>query len=196
MHRVLAVAAMGGLVAAGACSDSPPLKVQGGATAPEIASPTTAQRGNLQVSQLDEAGEQPPQTISADQPETTGAPSGCIPPSVAQPIITPLTTTPPASPSGSGVQGRVAMWPSCPVESADPGCAPRPLAARVVVSRRSGERVATAGARGDGCFEVAVSPGDYVVEAQADGVMCVPVDVTVTSDRYVQVEINCDTGVR
>lgn len=194
MYRVVAVVTMGGLVAAGACSDSPP-EVRGGAMAPEVASPKAAQRGVPEVSQLNDAREELPQTTSADQPETTRAPSGGTPPTGA--IAAPLTTTPPASPPGSGVQGQVTMWPSCPAESDnDPGCALRPMAARVVASRRSGERVAIADARNDGWFQVEVSPGDYVVEAQAEGVMCAPVDVTVTSNRYVQLKITCDTGVR
>jgi hypothetical protein len=196
MHGELTIVAVGGLVAAGACAGSPLPEVRVGASAPEVASPTATQRGNPEVGRLDEAGERPPQTTSADRPEMTRASPGGTPPTGMPPITTPLTTTLPASPSGSGIQGRVAMWPSCPVESNNPDCAPRPLASRVVVSRRSGERITTADTRNDGRFRVGLPPSDYVVEAQAEGVLCAPVDVTVPSGHYVRVELNCDTGVR
>jgi len=101
-----------------------------------------------------------------------------------------------AIPPAGGVRGRVATWPSCPVESNDQPCAPRPRAARVVVYEASGSRVATVDTGDTGQFELALAPGDYLIEAQAEGALCTPASVTVTPDRYVQVEITCDTGIR
>ena len=97
---------------------------------------------------------------------------------------------------GNGVQGRVVKWPSCPAESSGADCAPKPLAARVVIYRRSGQQVATGDTREDGWFQIALPSGDYVVEARANGVLCAPVDVTVRSHDYVRLEVRCDTGVR
>ena len=104
-------------------------------------------------------------------------------------------TLSPAPPSSSGIQGQVVIWPSCPAEPGDAGCAPRPFAARVVVSGPSGQRITATDTR-DGWFRLALPAGAYVVEAQAEGVMCAPIEVAVPRDGYVLVEVRCDTGVR
>jgi Carboxypeptidase regulatory-like domain len=96
----------------------------------------------------------------------------------------------------SGISGRVTKWPSCPAESDDAACSPEPLAARVSVSSSSGDVVATSETASDGSFRIALAPGNYVVDAEADGVMCAPVDVTVTSNSYADVTVTCDSGVR
>lgn len=111
-------------------------------------------------------------------------------------IIEPSRSTQQALPSGSGIEGRVILWPLCPAQPQGSACPTQPVTAIVEVFPRSGERIASAVAGDDGWFQVAVSPGDYVIKARAEGVMCAPVDVTVTSNQYVQVTINCDTGVR
>lgn len=87
-------------------------------------------------------------------------------------------------------------WPLSPVETGGCRCASPLLAAQVFVHRRSEERVAIAASGADGWFQVALSPGDYVIETRVEEMMCTPVDITVPSDRYVRVDIICDTGVR
>lgn len=114
-----------------------------------------------------------------------------------RPDVTRRPTPPPATPpSGSGIQGRAVMWPSCPAESGDARCAPRPLVARIIVHGGSGQRVAAASTDLEGRFQIALLPGAYTVEARVDGMLCIPVHVTVTDDRHLEVEVRCDTGVR
>jgi hypothetical protein len=88
------------------------------------------------------------------------------------------------------------IWPSCPAESGQPECAPKPLAARIVLLGSAGERVSTLDAGHDGWFQVTVPPGAYVIEAEAEGMLCAPVNVTVPGHSYAHVEVRCDTGVR
>ena len=122
---------------------------------------------------------------------TAPSPAGSSVPAASTPAPAPTAPT-----GDSGIAGRVTRWPSCPVETGDPACAPQPLPAQVSITRGAGEVVATARAAADGTFRVAVAPGSYVVEADAEGMLCAPVDVTVVAGAYAQVEVHCDSGVR
>ena len=57
------------------------------------------------------------------------------------------------------------------------------------------EVVARATTDADGSYRVAVSPGMYVVTAQA-GMSCELMDRRVTAGAYSKVDIPCDTGIR
>jgi hypothetical protein len=98
--------------------------------------------------------------------------------------------------SETGIQGRVVIWPVCPVERGTPDCAARPVAARIVISRPSGQQVAALHTRGDGHFQVAVAPGDYRIAAEVAGMLCKPVDVGVPPQGQAAVTVRCDTGIR
>jgi hypothetical protein len=101
---------------------------------------------------------------------------------------------PPIGASGdSGIAGRVVAWPVCPVETGEPQCAGRPIAARIAVSGAADQTVEVGE---DGLFQVTVPPGNYVLEATAEGMPCKPVDIAVPSGEIVQAEIRCDTGIR
>ena len=102
-------------------------------------------------------------------------------------------SVPPIDTPASGIQGRVVAWPVCPVETGEPQCAARPIAARVVISGGANVTVETGG---DGPFLVAVPPGLYLLRATTEGMLCTPLDVTVPSNGYAQAEIRCDTGIR
>jgi hypothetical protein len=102
----------------------------------------------------------------------------------------------------SGIRGQATAGPVCPVEKnpPDPSCAPRPVSGAVVVVRSSGGaevlRVTTGA---DGTFQVAVPPGQYVVEGlPATGLMAAPgpQDVTVTAGAPATIVLRYDTGIR
>jgi hypothetical protein len=97
---------------------------------------------------------------------------------------------------GSGVAGLVVTWPSCPAEVSPGECGSLPVHGQVVLSRRSGDTVSDAATASDGSFRFAVPAGEYTVDVNAEGMMCSPVEVTVTVDHYTQVEVQCDSGVR
>jgi hypothetical protein len=105
----------------------------------------------------------------------------------------PTTTVVPAS----GVRGTVVLGPVCPVEGIA-GCENQPREADVRLSdRASGSAVATVRSGSDGRFQVALAPGDYVMEADLPQAMfCKPVYVTVDPATYTDVTVKCDTGLR
>jgi len=106
-----------------------------------------------------------------------------------------------SSPSGdSGVRGTVLLGPTCPVETMESPCPDRPLADVQVQVLQGGDVVATVRSDGDGRFTVALEPGDYVLQAVVEqggpGMSAKPVDVTVTSGTFVEVNVPVDSGIR
>ena len=103
----------------------------------------------------------------------------------------------------SGVSGRVHLWPQCPVETEGGRCDDQPAAgSKVTVAEQvpgdsdaGGKVVARTTSDADGSYRVAVSPGMYVVTAQA-GMSCELMTTRVTSGNYSKVDISCDTGIR
>jgi hypothetical protein len=72
------------------------------------------------------------------------------------------------------------------------------LAATVVVSRPGGDEVASARSGKDGKFKVAVPPGSYEVGTEnLQGIQfSKPVSVTVPANRFVEVTVSVDSGIR
>jgi hypothetical protein len=103
----------------------------------------------------------------------------------------------------SGISGRVSLGPQCPVEQAGVPCPDKPGAnATVTVSKQlpgeayaAGPTVAQTMTDADGRYRVAVSPGAYVVTADA-GMFCELMDVRVSDGAYARAPIPCDTGIR
>jgi hypothetical protein len=103
----------------------------------------------------------------------------------------------------SGVAGQVHLGPRCPVETELGSCADQPAAgSRVTVAKQlpgesyaGGEVLARTATGADGSYRIAVSPGKYVVTADA-GMSCELVDARVTAGAYSKVDIPCDTGIR
>jgi hypothetical protein len=104
----------------------------------------------------------------------------------------------------SGIAGRVVEGPTCPVERMPPGprCAPRPLEARVRITRsRPHSRSLVVKSGSNGRFKVALAPGTYVVQGLKRGNAFYPRPpsaqrVTVTRGHYTAVTITYDTGIR
>ena len=108
-----------------------------------------------------------------------------------------------AGPTTSGVTGLVHLGPQCPVEREDEPCDDDPAANVTVTVYRQipgdayalGKVVARGTTSADGAFRIAVTPGDYVVTAEA-GMSCELMDAHVTTESYADVDITCDTGIR
>jgi hypothetical protein len=171
----LGAVAISPLAAASACFDTSPAETWASAETHEIS--RAAAWANATVPVCNPAGEQARNSLAEAAAASRDAP----------PVL---------APEGTGISGRAVIWPSCPAESGQPECAPKPLAARIVVLRSAGQRVATLDAGIDGWFQVAVAPGAYVIEAEADSMLCAPVNVTVPGYGYANVEVRCDTGIR
>jgi hypothetical protein len=101
----------------------------------------------------------------------------------------------------SGIEGRVTIGPTCPVEIAGSPCPDAPLAATITVRSESGDPVVDVETGDDGRFHIPLSPGTYTIEAEAlhqDGIArMLPVGpVTVRSAAYTAVPISFDSGIR
>lgn len=105
----------------------------------------------------------------------------------------------PLSKVDSGIRGVVVSGPRCPIVTVENPCPDRPVAGIVVqltapVGSTRETRTNTAGR-----FEVAVAPGEYVVQPVVDrgGVgFAKPLQVTVPEGRFVEVTLQVDTGIR
>jgi carboxypeptidase family protein len=105
-----------------------------------------------------------------------------------------------SSSGDSGIRGTVLLGPTCPVETVESPCPDRPLADVEVQVLQGGDVVGTVRSDGDGRFTVALDPGHYVVQAVVEeggpGMSAKPVDVTVTSGKFVDVNVPVDSGIR
>jgi len=100
----------------------------------------------------------------------------------------------------SGIRGTVLLGPTCPVETVGSPCPDRPLADVEIHVLQGGDVVATVRSDGDGRFAVALDPGQYLVQAVVEpggpGMSAKPVDVTVTSGAFTDVNVPVDSGIR
>jgi hypothetical protein len=105
-----------------------------------------------------------------------------------------------SSSGDSGVRGTVLLGPTCPVETMESPCPDRPLADVQIQVLQGSDVMATVRSDGDGRFTVALEPGDYVLQAVVEqggpGMSAKPVDVTVTSGAFVEVNVPVDSGIR
>jgi Carboxypeptidase regulatory-like domain len=106
----------------------------------------------------------------------------------------------PSSSGDGGIRGIVLLGPTCPVETLESPCPDRPLADVEVRVLQGGDVVASVRSDGDGRYTVALDPGHYEVQAMlregGPGMSAKPVDVTVTSGEFTDVNIPVDSGIR
>jgi hypothetical protein len=113
-----------------------------------------------------------------------------------------------ADPAASGVQGRVVVGPTCPVEGAGQDCSPRPTQATVDVFTASPSRsdpqgrtsVKTFATDASGQFRVELPSGDYDLTARNPSSAPYPSGrperVTVTPGVFTNVTLTLDSGIR
>lgn len=115
-------------------------------------------------------------------------------------LLTACGNQTPESKPDSGVQGAVVSGPQCPVETIEEPCPDLPVSGIVVrVSTPDGSVAAATRTDAEGRFEVAVAPGEYVVQpvVESGGVtFSKPVQVVVSDERFVEVTLLVDTGIR
>jgi hypothetical protein len=132
--------------------------------------------------------------VTRDGTITAAGESG---PALPQPILDELL----AAGTATGVAGRVAAGPTCPVEvPGDPSCNPRPVAGAVlVVTGAGGAEVARLTTDATGLFRLGLLPGDYTLVPQpVEGLMgtAAPMPFTVTEGSETFLDVAYDTGIR
>ena len=110
------------------------------------------------------------------------------------------TSTQPSQALTSGISGVVLLSPTCAVQAADASPCVTPYAAKLVITDENGTVVGTVNSGTDGHFEIALPPGNYVIQP-ANGPNGVPfatsaIPVTVVADDYAVVEVDYDSGIR
>ncbi|HEY0491941.1 MAG TPA: hypothetical protein VGD57_00545 [Candidatus Dormibacteraeota bacterium] len=115
-------------------------------------------------------------------------------------LLAACATKTPASTGSSGAQGVVTVGPTCPVERVNSPCAPRPLAATVIISDGSGRIVTRIHSGSDGHFRVDLAPGTYSFTGdRANGAALprpIPATVNVVAGSYTTVTVQYDSGIR
>ncbi|HEV2236955.1 MAG TPA: carboxypeptidase-like regulatory domain-containing protein [Ktedonobacterales bacterium] len=117
-----------------------------------------------------------------------------------------VSTSQPASvPNSSAagtISGDVVAGPTCPVETAENPCPPKPVPDRdVSIQTPDGVEVAHALTDGNGHFTVRIAAGAYVVRvAVGPGLLglrqTTPGAVTVAAGQTAYIQIELDTGIR
>ncbi|GAC1650176.1 MAG: hypothetical protein NVS4B8_24220 [Herpetosiphon sp.] len=102
----------------------------------------------------------------------------------------------------AGIEGEVLVGPTCPVEVQSRQCAPRPLAATIVVADQATAReVMRFASQADGHFHVALAPGSYLLIPQMLPDRALPrppgpITILVLPNQYARVTIVYDSGLR
>ena len=101
----------------------------------------------------------------------------------------------------SGIEGQVLLGPMCPVVQEGTPCPDKPYQATIVVwnaDRTTKVRTFTIAATGR--FRVPLAPGDYYIDPQPPDSggppTPIPQTVTVPADRFLQVTVQYDSGIR
>jgi hypothetical protein len=96
------------------------------------------------------------------------------------------------------VFGVVLAGPTCPVETADEPCPPRPVDATIDAQDAKGDVLASTRTDTAGHYSLALASGSYTIVASTGAglPMCQPVTITVTSGPPIRTDISCDTGIR
>jgi len=104
-------------------------------------------------------------------------------------------------PFKSGVSGKVLLGPICPVvqNQIDSKCDDKPYQTNISVRHVDASSVFVVGRSDEsGVFNFSLPPGLYVISA-SDGEKfpsCVDTEVAISPDKYTDVVISCDTGIR
>ena len=106
-----------------------------------------------------------------------------------------------APPLTSGIEGQALIGPVCPVVRAGTPCPDQPFQATIVVwNTERSQKVRTFDTDEGGRFRVALAPGEYYIEPQSPNPGApptpIPQTVTVPPDRFVQITIEYDSGIR
>jgi hypothetical protein len=139
-------------------------------------------------------------TLQTTSTTTTGSTDADT--TVAQPARTSTTNPPPAStrsPASAGVFGTVTAGPTCPVAQAENPCDPRPVDTDIEARSPTGTIFATTQTDNAGAYDLQLAPATYTLVATNGSTplpRCTPVTATVTREKAVQANIDCDTGIR
>ncbi len=102
------------------------------------------------------------------------------------------------TPVDSGIQGQVSIGPLCPVVQEGMDCADKPYQASFTVLTSKGKEVTRFQSDANGIFEIALSPGDYILRPESPNVMPYAAEqpFTVLAGQFTQLIVSYDSGIR
>ena len=114
--------------------------------------------------------------------------------STPSPTPTPVVVT-------SGIEGKITIGPTCPVERVppDPNCADKPYQATIVVKTADEQQeLSSFSSDQDGTFKVKLAPGTYMLVPENKGIYPrgQSQKVVVKVNNFTQVNISFDSGIR
>jgi hypothetical protein len=103
----------------------------------------------------------------------------------------------------SGIKGIAMLGPMCPVQKnpPDPKCADRPYKTNLIITSRPPSQIVKSFSSGtDGRFSVDLPPGEYAISSADTASIFSHCSsqgsIKVENNKYADVTINCDTGIR
>ena len=111
------------------------------------------------------------------------------------------TPSPTPGVATSGIEGKITIGPTCPVERVppDPNCADKPYQATVIVKTADEQKeISSFSSDKDGKFKVKLAPGTYVLVPVRNNTypQASSQKVIVESNKFTQVNISFDSGIR
>lgn len=96
-----------------------------------------------------------------------------------------------------GITGKILIGPQCPVVVDMSGCEDKPYKALVVVKNLGGSKVGDFSSDDEGKFAKALPAGKYFLESDNNGPPSLgPTEITVEQNKYTQITLTFDTGIR
>ncbi len=102
------------------------------------------------------------------------------------------------TPRGSGVEGQVLIGPTCPVVQQGQDCPDGPYQTTLTVNSSNGIQIVQVKTDTQGHFKIPLVPGNYILHPESPDGKTVAADQTfaVTMDRFTQIAIHYDSGIR
>ena len=102
------------------------------------------------------------------------------------------------TPADSGIRGQVSIGPVCPVVQAGMDCDDKPYQASFTVLTSKGKEITRFQSDSNGLFEIAISPGDYILRPESPNVLPYAAEQTfsVVAGQFTQLTVTYDSGIR
>ena len=103
-----------------------------------------------------------------------------------------------ATPADSGIEGQVVIGPMCPVVQEGQECPDQPYQATLTVNNLQGGRIVQVQTNEQGRFKIPLMPGEYILHPESPNGIPYAAEQTiiVEADKFTQVIVNYDSGIR
>jgi hypothetical protein len=103
-----------------------------------------------------------------------------------------------AAPADSGLEGQVIIGPMCPALQQGQPCPDQPYQATLTVNSLDGKKITQVQTDQQGRFRIPLEPGQYILHPESPNAMPFAGQqaVQVEADRFTQLTVNYDSGIR